>query len=69
MLDHYAGLCSAPSRSDKYNLTTITSKCVALCYSLFVSDAALNRGGVIGAIKGLIFCCCLGGVIVFVYGA
>ena len=51
MLDHYAGLCSASSQSDKYNLSTITSKCVALCYFLFVSDAVLNRGGVIGAIK------------------
>ena len=38
------------SQSDKYNLTTITSKCVALCYFRFVSDAGLNRGGVIGAI-------------------
>ena len=33
------------------NLTTITSKCVALCY-FFVSDAGLGCGGVIGAIKG-----------------
>ena len=51
MLDHNAGLCSAPSQLDKYNLTKITSKCVALCYFLFVLDAGLNRVGVIGAIK------------------
>jgi len=34
------------------NLTTITSKCVALCYFLFISDAVLNRGAVNGSIKG-----------------